>query len=87
MQSPLLLTISFASLLLASSCRHQEPRLFSEESDPVFLGAERRVIKPYGIQWAAYYFEKESVESLALKISQSQFFVHDGWGAFKTRIP
>lgn len=87
MQSPLLLTISCASLLLTSSCKHQEPRLFSEEADPVFAGAERRVIKPYGLKWVAYYFENESVESLALKMSQSQFFVRDGWGAFKTRIP
>jgi hypothetical protein len=76
-------------LLVAATigCAGKDALLFSQESDPVFVSAERRVVKSYGQTWVAYYYKSETVESLALKVSGSQFFIQEGWDPFKARVP
>lgn len=59
-----------------------EPEIFSQESDPVFRGAERRVVRPFSQNWVAYYYEHETVDSLAKKVARSDFFINEGWSSF-----
>lgn len=63
-------------------------KLFPQEADSVFVGAERRVVRPFNNEeWVAYYFEGETVDSLAKKIAESEFFVREGWRPFNPIVP
>lgn len=73
-------------LLLGCQSQSRESsgeKLFPQEADSVFVGAERRVVRPFiNEEWVVYYFEGETVDSLAKKIGRSDFFVNEGWRSF-----
>jgi hypothetical protein len=77
----LLITISLTVVFL-SACEKESGQLFSQESDGVFRGGQRSVVKPLGKNWVLYYFPTESLESLRDKVQLARFYKEEGWTPF-----
>lgn len=81
MQRPLL-TTALVLAFLVNGCKYKEPQTFPQESDAVFHGAERKVVRPFRVDWVVFYYENETVVSLSKKVSASEFFISEGWRPF-----
>lgn len=81
-----LLFLVTPAIFIGSGCKKasvDSQNYFVEESDAVFHGARKKHVLKNGYKNALYYFEGETVNSLARKVEASKFFQEGGWSNWK----